>query len=128
MALENAVEFFDVAGRQSIGAASGPDADSSDRDIGRPGAAVSNVSVLATTTFRPLPDPTWHNSSFEDAIMLKRLKAQCSECQELSECEVLKEVSAPTSGGSLSEQLGHGAARQKRTFRCPKCGAIFTNR
>lgn len=60
--------------------------------------------------------------------MTKRLKAQCTECQELSECEVLSQVSVRVESTSLKAQMDPNSQRSKCTFRCPKCGSIFTHR
>jgi hypothetical protein len=60
--------------------------------------------------------------------MVKRMKAHCTECQEVSECEVLGEASVRPEGTSLATRMDQGGKRSKFTLRCPKCGSIFTHR
>jgi uncharacterized Zn finger protein len=60
--------------------------------------------------------------------MVKRSKAQCPQCQEMSECEVLSEVSVRSESTSLTAVTDPNARQSKSTFRCPKCGSIFTRR
>jgi hypothetical protein len=60
--------------------------------------------------------------------MIKRMKALCTECQEVSECEVLGQVSVRVEGTSLTARMDEDARRSKCTFRCPKCGSIFSHR